>query len=343
MFADGRIVQSAEDWRQRRLELQDQILAIEYGHLPPTPPVTSGELLMRNRTAWNARQIQYRVRTGPDLSLSFLLDLFLPAGNGPFPVMLNGDACWPEMTPDKAGAVLRHGYALAHFNRLEFASDNVDLGRTDGLYRCYPGRSFGALAAWAWGYSRALDFLFTLDCVNSDRICAVGASRGGKTVLLAAALDERIALCAPNNSGCCGAGCFRYQGPGSETLKEMLRDAAFWLAPGMAEYRDREHALPFDQHALKALVAPRLLVTTEALGDLYANPTGTWLTHAAAREVYRFLGVGARIGISFREGEHGHSLADWETVLAFADHHFKGAPLPQRYDHCPFPELAGPA
>ncbi len=71
-----------------------------------------------------------------------------------------------------------------------------------------------------------------------------------------------------------------------------------------------EQALPFDQHYLKALVAPRAQFSTEALGDLWANPSGTWQTHLAAQEVYHFLGAEERIGISFREGGHIHCQAD---------------------------------
>jgi endo-1,4-beta-xylanase len=88
---------------------------------------------------------------------------------------------------------------------------------------------------------------------------------------------------------------------------------------------------------LKALVAPRPLLTTEALGDLWANPTGTWRTYKAAAEVYRFLGVEDRIGIWYRPGEHEHGRDDWHAFLDFADWHFKGI-LPDRcYDDNPFP------
>lgn len=72
--------------------------------------------------------------------------------------------------------------------------------------------------------------------------------------------------------------------------------------------------LVFDQHALKALVAPRSLVSTEALGDMWANPTGACQTYRAAREVYRFLGAAERIGIWFRDGEHSPCASRLEGV-----------------------------
>jgi hypothetical protein len=110
----------------------------------------------------------------------------------------------------------------------------------------------------------------------------------------------------------------------------------FWFGPRLSEYIGREAELPFDQHFLKAAIAPRLLLTTEALGDLWANPAGTWQTHAAAREVYRFLGVEERIGIWYRAGGHAHGRADLETLLDFMDWHFRGRQPVFRYDRDPF-------
>ena len=143
-------------------------------------------------------------------------------------------------------------------------------------------------------------------------------------------------MTSANDSGCGGAGCFRIQGPNSETLADILRNFPFWFAPGLKEYIGKEHLLPFDQHSLKALVAPRALLTTEALGDPWANPTGTWQTHAAAKEVYRCLDVPQRIGIWYREGGHQHGLADWTALLDFADWQFRGKQPATRFDSNPF-------
>ncbi len=175
-----------------------------------------------------------------------------------------------------------------------------------------------------------------MDFVDKARIAVVGHSRGGKASLLAGATDERIALTSANDSGCGGAGCYRQQGSGAETLADILRNFPYWFGPRLGEYIGREDELPFDQHFLKAAVAPRLLLTTEALGDLWANPTGTWQTHAAARQVYRFLGIEERMGIWYREGGHAHSRADWDALLDFMALHFRGRPPVDRYDQDPF-------
>jgi hypothetical protein len=340
-FEDGGRVRTVADWRRRRQELLDLVLDVEYGRLPP-PGRTEAQLLHQTRCnrLLNARHRQYRLTVGPDGGCSFLLDLLIPDGTGPFPVALTGDGCWHTINDEIALAVLGRRYILAEFNRVEIVPDSgtPERDRVSGLYRVCPG-DYGAIAAWAWGYHRCVDFLLSLDEVAKDQIAAVGASRGGKTALLAGATDERIALTAPNDSGCGGAGCFRWEGQGSETLKILLGAVAYWFSPRLPAFIGREGELPFDQHGVKALVAPRALLTTEALGDLYANPTGTWQTHLAAREVYRFLGAENRIGIAYREGAHAHALPDWLAFLDFAEWHFRGVKPSRRFDECPFESL----
>ena len=331
-------MQHREDWPRRRQELLDAIVPLEYGGLPPTPASTQVEELHTSTVTrlGGARYITCRVVTEAEKPFAFLLYLLVPPGPGPFPVVLTGDACWGYVTDEIAAEVLRRGNILAQFNRVEIAADIRSSDRTSGIYPLHAEATYGALAAWAWGYHRCVDVLARMAFVDSERVAVVGHSRGGKASLLAGATDERIALTSANDSGCGGAGCYRQQGAGSETLADILRNFPYWFGPHLSEFIGREAELPFDQHFLKAAVAPRLLLTTEALGDLWANPTGTWLTHAAARQVYGFLGIEERIGIWYREGGHAHSRADWETLLDFMDWHFRGRQPVFRYDANPF-------
>ena len=108
----------------------------------------------------------------------------------------------------------------------------------------------------------------------------------------------------------------------------------------MNSFIDKENLLPFDQHSLKACVAPRLLLTTEALGDLWANPSGSWQSHRAAQEVYRFLGVESNIGFWYRPGDHFQGLDDWRALLEYADWHFFGNEPKLSYNTNPFPGLS---
>lgn len=323
----GGNVLAKADWSARRAGLLQQILEIEYGELPPVAQRVRARLLHEHSTSStgrynNARHAQYHlICEGGRQPVAFVLDLLVPAGDGPFPVILDGDGCWLYVADEVRREVTGRGYILAVFNRTEIAPDNGSPARDCGIYEAYPEGEYGAIAAWAWGYHRCVDFLARLDFVDSTRIAVTGHSRGGKTALLAGATDERIALTAPNNSGCCGAGCFRICGAGSERIADILRNFSYWFSPNLLAYAGRDEELPFDQHALKALIAPRALITTEALGDLWANPYGTYQTHLAAQEVYQLLGASGKIAIKFREGGHAHEYRDWVTLLDFADQH----------------------
>lgn len=344
LFHDGSRVRSRDDWQRRREQLLRDLLDIEYGCLPPPVEVRAEELHTHQVVRMqNATHSQYRLTAGegPD-AVRFRLDLLIPEGDGPFPAVLNGDDCWFYRDAPLMRTVLNRRYILAWFSRVEIAPDVAPPERNTGIYRLFPEASYGALAAWAWGYHRCIDVLVKDPRVDPGRIAIAGHSRGGKTTLLAGATDERIALTCANDSGCGGAGCFRVQGPRSETLADICKVFGFWFAPELRRFVGREFELPFDQHALKAVIAPRALLTTEALGDPWANPSGTRQTHAAASEVYRFLEVPDRIGIWYREGTHAHTLEDWEALLDFADWHFRGIAPNRDFDMNPFPEMPVP-
>jgi hypothetical protein len=164
-FQNGALVQSREDWRVRRQEVFDAVIPLQYGGIPPTPQWSRGETLHASPVARlnGARNTTCRVVTGLDQPFSFALNLLVPAGDGPFPVVIDGDACWRYVTDEIAAEVLRRGNILAQFNRVELAADVPDADRSTGIYPLYPGETFGALAAWAWGYHRCVDVLTTME------------------------------------------------------------------------------------------------------------------------------------------------------------------------------------
>ena len=271
---------------------------------------------------------------GPAGGVQTQLFLTVPAGKGPFPAVITGDLGWGRVKLEIVAEIVKRGYILGEFSREQIAPDNAE---KKGLYAAYPEYDGGRLAAWAWGYHRVVDYLHTLENVDKKHIAVTGHSRGGKTALLAGAIDERIALTVPNNSGCGGAGCYRLQADKSETIQAITKSFPFWFTPQFTDFIGKVDRLPFDQHTVKALVAPRALLSTEALGDLWANPKGTQQSYAAAKEVYRFLGVDDHIGIAFRPGEHEQNLADWKVLLDFADKQFFAKKVDRRFDVLAFP------
>ncbi len=337
-FADGRAVATPADWRARRAELLEMILAIEYGHLPPAPEQVAAYLLhsLNITPEQPVMGTQYKLTMAPS-GFSFLVTLVLPAGSGPFPVIVNGDGCWRYLSNEILLSAAARGYAVAFFNRVEIVPDNGSSARDMGLYTVFPDRDFAALAAWAWGYHRVIDFVQTLSTIDSSRIIVTGHSRGGKAALLAGITDERVALTVPNNSGSGGAACHRYPDGGGEQLRDSVQHFPYWSASRLRDYVGRVGELPFDQHSVLALAAPRALLCTEARADIWASPHGTRLSFEAAREVYRFLGAAQRIGIVFREGGHNHLLSDWETLMDFADYQFNGTQFARSFDMMPNP------
>jgi hypothetical protein len=209
-------------------------------------------------------------------------------------------------------------------------------GRTGPLYECYPEYDFGALGAWAWGYRCAIDALAQMDYVDMSCIAVTGHSRGGKTALLAGALDERIAIVNPVQTCAGGGACYRVhmagipeggvEGPG-ETLADIWRNLGFWFGPRLGDYAKREEELPFDSHMLKAMVAPRRLLISEAAGDMWANPLGSYQTSVAAREVWKLHGCPENIQWYWRPGVHSHAYEDLTMLLSVIRNMRTGAPL----------------
>lgn len=239
---------------------------------------------------------------------------------------------------------LRRGYAVATFFYGDIEEDHFDgwknglrgyLIRREGRTGAKPDE-WGALGAWGWGLSRALDYLETNPKVDARRVAVMGHSRHGKATLWAGAQDERFALVISNNSGEGGASLARRDF--GETIAYSIEHAAFRYCENFRRFIGRAAELPFDQHLLMALIAPRPLYVASATLDDLSDPRGEFLSAVHAAPVYRLFGyeglgtteypapdhpVGHRIGYHLRTGKHDITAYDWEQYLAFADRHFK--------------------
>jgi dienelactone hydrolase len=340
---DGSRVTTGAHWEKRRRELKALFQYYEYGHLPPGPQNVKARLV--------SRQTIYRgtatVRTlhlcfGPQRGLSLDLMMYIPKKRkGPFPVIVTGDLCWPETRLALAGDYIKRGYIIAEFDRTRLDADNAN--PFDGAQALYPKYDWGTLGVWAWAYHRVVDYLVTDKLVDAGKIALTGHSRGGKTVLLAAALDERIALVCPNGSGTCGVGPIRYRYTG-ESIDDITRTFPYWFNKRFQKFKGKNRfRLPVDQHELIALVAPRAFLTTIATGDLWCNPHGSQMAWLAAREVYRFLGAQDKCGIWYREGIHEHGKKDWDALADFCDMIFFGKKTKRNFCCLPYNPSAKPA
>ena len=372
VFDDGTPVKTPADWTKRRQELYKSAVELQYGTIPPKPEFLEVELLSL------CNHDSYRIHTGTrEKPFTMSLHLFLPKGVANPPVVVDGDFCFRYCFDEKfINTFLDNGIALAMFNRTELAPDVSDydfsgmnretpryqLGREildqlethncgGVLKQAYPDYTFGAVGAWAWGYSRVVDALDLLGAVDMSKIVFTGHSRGGKTALLAGVLDERAAIVNPNEACAGGSGNYRLsiraipetgkERP-SEPLCHIFKMFPAWMGKDLKEYIGKEEQLPFDSHFLKAMVAPRVLLVGEAASDIWANPVGSWQTTMAAKEVYKFLGCEENLIWYFRNGIHYHTIGDLQQLVNVIKHTTEGEPLNDKYFKLPFKPMELP-
>ncbi|MEM8484057.1 MAG: acetylxylan esterase [Bacteroidota bacterium] len=234
------------------------------------------------------------------------------------------------------------GYALATFYHGDLDPDHDDF--SDGAHAAFPlasgetrdENSWGALSAWAYGIHRAVDYLQTDPDIDPNRIAVMGHSRNGKAALWAGAIDPRIALVVSNQSGCGGAALSRRRV--GETVKAINDRFPHWFNVAFRAFNENEDQLPFDQHLLIALMAPRPVLVASAEEDAWADPEGEFLALKAAGPVYSLYGkaglieeempgnnnlVGAELGYHIRPGGHGVGDDDWRVFMDFADTFFQ--------------------
>lgn len=320
----GAIATTPDDWRSRREAMVDTLFEYEYGHMPP-PPDHVMAIDLREEPALDGRATLHHVnlRMGDEGAFTFEAGVLLPtADTGPVPVILAIDPVFHPHVVPVASEVIGAGYAFAGFVYHDIDNDNPD--RSDGIYPHYPGYDWGTLAAWAWAAMRVVDYLETIPEIDTRRIVITGHSRCGKAALLAGALDERIAIVAPHSSGAGGSGSFRQPQPGAETLAAITDPKRFhyWFHPRLREFAGDEARLPFDQHYLMALVAPRHLYTMETRDDHWSNPQGALRMVEAARPVFQLLGVPTHAVTYMRPGGHDTTMDDWRALLDYANRVF---------------------
>ncbi len=371
-LANGKAVRDANTWyKKRRSEIVRLFEENQFGSSPGRPadmrfdvfdtgtPALDGKATRRQVTIYFAKD-----QSGPKMDLL----IYLPAeSRKPVPLLLNlsfsansSTVEDPGIKPgelwgrDKKRVPAPKGQGFGRLGPMPFLEQGIGVatayygdidpdflgGVPNGVRSLYlkggktepAANEWGAIAAWAWGLSRALDYLETDKGVDAKRVAILGVSRLGKTVLWAGAHDTRFAAVIASCSGEGGAALSRRNY--GETIKHLVAPTRYpyQFAANYQKYGDHVDQFPVDAHMLVALIAPRPLLLQTGDKDFWSDPKGEFLAAVAAGPVYRLLGkqdlgtdqmpsAGEPIlhTLSYYEhaGGHGTIPSDWEVFLKF--------------------------
>ena len=328
-----------------REEMLDIILKEEYGYIPPKPESLTFEVtenIIRNFCAGKAKANKIIAKgrvCGREFSFPFYSVIPTNEGKYPFFVHVNfRDAIPDAYMPTEE--IIDNGFAVLSFCYKDVTDDNDDFtDKHAGVINPDGKRdpsSAGKIALWTWAAHRVMDYAQTLDCLDLKNSVMCGHSRLGKTALLTAATDERFAFAYSNDSGCSGAAIARKSG--GETIKDICKSFGYWFCENYNKNIDKESEMPFDQHYLISVIAPRCVCVGSASLDEWANPKAEMLNCFASSETYekegrvgfvapdRFAEVGecffeGSIGYHLREGLHYFGREDWNKLIAFVNKH----------------------
>jgi hypothetical protein len=367
-------------FEKRRPEIVKLFEENQFGRAPGRPAGLSFEVFDKGTPAFDGKAIRRQVtiyfdKNKPDLRMELVL--YVPSkAKGPVPVLLNAGFAannlmikdpgvkegrtWNAQQKERLQAtkgnnfggvnvlpLIEAGFGVAAVNYADIDPDS--LGAVPyGVRSLYlkPGQNepapdeWGSIGAWAWGLSRALDYLETDSGVDAKKVALLGISRLGKTVLWTAARDERFALVIASCSGEGGAALSRRNY--GETIKHLTEPTRYpyQFAGNYSKYADHVDQFPVDANMLLALVAPRPVLLQTGDTDRWSDPKGEFLAAVAAGPVYKLLGkqgldttempsagqpILHTIGYYMHAGGHGMIPSDWDLVLKFLQLHLPPA------------------
>ncbi|WP_255948618.1 glucuronyl esterase domain-containing protein [Streptomyces odontomachi] len=305
---DGSRVTAKSDWRCRRAEIKKMAETYVYGTKQPKPSSVTGTVSSSNITV-NV--------SDNGKSSSFSASVSLPSGTGPFPAVVVLGGFGADTSTIKAA-----GAAVINYDPLAVGKEGTPRNNKQGAYYSIYGSSSttGLLAAWSWGVSRIIDVIEQSggSVLKADAVGVTGCSRYGKGAFAIGALDQRIALTMPIESGTAGVPIYRgiAQESGSQPLSSAYSEQP-WFGDAFNSFTGNPNALPIDTHEIIGLIAPRGLFIME-------NPSIDWLgaksgsvAALGGAEIYKALGQQANISYisDVQDGTHCAVRPEWKTPL----------------------------
>lgn len=377
--ADNSKITTKEEWiNKRRPEILEMLTTLMYGRSPEPPENMKFVVFETSNNALNGKAIRKQVAIYLENGYHLLdLLIYLPKGTKkPCPVFLGlnfegnhtvhsdsairlsdkwvwigaGGSVENHATEKSRGAlssrwpiemIIENGYGLATVYAGDLDPDYFDNFK-NGIHALYPelqkGKdNFSTIGAWAWGLSRCMDYFETDPEIDENRIAVMGFSRMGKAAIWAGAKDQRFAIVISNESG--GGGASLSKRKVGEDVARLNNGNPHWFCKNFRQFNSNEDALPFDQHMVISLIAPRPVYIASAEGDPGSDPKGEFLAAKAASSVYNLFGKKAfletnfpkvdepvmmdAMGYHIRSGRHDIKPYDWRQFMDFADQVFK--------------------
>ncbi len=341
-FNSGRRVESVSDFLLRREEMKKLLCENEYGYIPKRPNHldVAVESVDNSFCAGKAplTRLVFTVTVG-ETRFSFPVNAVIPKSDKKCPAFVFPN--FSSDVPDRylpSEEIADRGYAVFSFCRNDITSNKGF--KSDKLSKIFQRSkrklsSPGKLVLWAWAAMRVMDYVMTLDSVDTKNIAIIGHSRLGCAALLAGAFDERFKYVISNCSGSSGAAITR--GKEGERIADILTEHKDLFCPRYERYLAKENSLPFDQHFLLSLIAPRHLIIGSAKEDILADPKseflGAYLAGEAYERIYKTPGLvhenkfpeakavldGGNVMYHIRHGLHCLSREDWGEYMNYID------------------------
>ena len=340
-FKNG--VASFEEKKKKIIKMLEEN---EYGVMPKKPEHLSVEIVSVDEIFCAGKATLTNLKFTVTLEngeFSFPVVSVIPKSQNKVPAFVH--IAFRDAVPDKYMAseeIVDSGFAVFSFCYKDITSDDVNF--RNGLSKLLsPKRrgmtAPGKIAMWAWTAMRVMDYVETLDTIDTDNVAVIGHSRLGKTALLTGAYDNRFKYVISNDSGCSGAAVTR--GKGGENIASIITNFPHWFCPRYKKYASNEDALPYDQHFLLAASLPRHVLIGSAEKDHWADPKSEFISAYLAGEVCeKIYGVPGlvhggktpiepcvlnegRIHYHMRLGYHYLSREDWNNYIQYIKMHME--------------------